>query len=122
MSQTIAVPTRESIWMNELGGKTIVGIRPVRETSPVPQVRMIFTDGSEYLVEPRAGVYFEGCLINTLRRAQPITEVVIERDEDETYVELRAKTFPLLEMRAVNRTLPRAHFPFLLISGGELRG
>lgn len=110
--------TREACWLSQFEGKHLQSIRPIRHDTPVPSIGVSFTDGTEYLVEIKQGVYFEACLINTLRRAQPVYDVIIERTNHDTVVEVRAQTFPMFELRAVNRTLPVGNFPFRLSQGG----
>lgn len=103
-------------WGSALKGKTIRGIRPAHDNGPVPVVNMLFTDDSAVTISVVDGVYFEGCLINTLRKAQPIEDVVIRGDETFGHYEIavRARTFPLLELRAVNKDNRADEFPFVL--------
>lgn len=105
---------QERAWIEELKGKTIKGVRPEHKSGPVPTVRLQFTDGTNYDLEVRRGVFFESCLINTLRRAQPIHRVVMVQTGDDTMLELRTKTFPLLQLCAVNKELATGEFPFVL--------
>lgn len=100
-------------WLTELKGKTIKAVRP-NHNEDVPSVRLLFKDDSEFELFVRTGVYFEGCLINTLRRAQPIVDIVMVADGDETYIEFAAETFPLLILLAVNKKLAPGNFPFWL--------
>lgn len=99
-SMTLAA---EKEWMAQLGGKTIKGVRPQHNNSPVPEVSVLFSDGTAYLITVKPGVYFEGCLINTLRRAQPIEKVVVLTLGTDTIIEIRTKTFPLLQLVAQSR-------------------
>lgn len=104
----------EKSWLSEMEGKTITAVRPVRPVGPVPTVNLAFADGSEYTVEPKRGVYFEGCLINTLRRAQPVETVDIHRDGRFTLITVEAGEFPLLMLSAENKSLDSKEFPFVL--------
>jgi predicted CopG family antitoxin len=102
----------EKHWLSEFQGKTIRGVRPTHEFGPVPQVNLMFTDGTAYLLSIKEGVYFEGCLINTLRRAQSVSDVVIKFYGKDISLEIRSKTFPMLELRAVAKELPAGELPF----------
>ena len=104
----------ENTWLSQLQGKTIKGVRPTHDGGPVPQVNLMFTDGTAFLLSVKPGVFFEGCLINTLRKAQPIHNVVISTRGNDTKIDIRSKTFPLMHLRAVNKELGPGEFPFLL--------
>jgi hypothetical protein len=106
--------SHEQDWLSQMGGKTINAVRPTHPNGPVPQVRLGFTDGTEFIISPKRGVYFEGCLINTLRKAAPVTDVLIERDGTGTMLSLGSRTFPLLVLMAVNKGLPSSEFPFVI--------
>lgn len=114
-SQT-ADPKGQADWLALLQGKTIRGVRPTHDNGPVPDVNLLFTDDTALTISVKPGVYFEGCLINTLRRAQPIVEVVLVGDAVTGIYTLtiRSRTFRLLEMMAVNKDLPADEFPFML--------
>lgn len=102
-------------WLRQLQGKTIRGVRPTHDNGPVPDVNVLFTDDTALTISVQPGVYFEGCLINTLRKAQPIVGVRGYTDGAGNFrLEIRSRTFPLLVLRA--RTDDPDEFPFLLSS------
>lgn len=103
---------QEKLWLHELLGKTIRGVRPVHDGSPVPMVNLLFTDGSTYQISVASNVYFEACLINILRKAQRVEDVIITTQGNDTKVVVRAKTFPMLQLRVVNKG--DAEVPILL--------
>lgn len=118
---TIQIPAPEARlrpftgdWLPLFEGKTIRGVRPTHDRGPVPDVNLLFTDDSAYTISVKPGVYFEGCLINTLRKAQPVTNVLVVSDvlAGAYTVELRSRTFPLLQLLAVNKEIPYEEFPF----------
>jgi hypothetical protein len=81
----------------------------------VPDVNLLFTDDTALTISVKPGVYFEGCLINTLRKAQPIVDVFMTTAGTGSYtVEVRSRTFPLLVLEAVNKDNPTDEFPFML--------
>lgn len=97
-----------------LEGKVLRGVRPTHDNGPVPEVVLLFEDGTTFTARVLPGVYFEGCLINTLRKAQPITKVTVDTVEARTIVTLRCRTFPLIQLMAVNKELEVGVFPFRL--------
>jgi hypothetical protein len=102
-----------SSWQQQLQGKTIRGVRPTHDNGPVPDVNVLFTDDTALTISVRDGVYFEGCLINTLRKSQPVADVRADTDGIGNFtLEIRSRTFPLLLLRA--RTDEPDEFPFLL--------
>lgn len=107
------VMEHEKLWLNELVGKTIRGVRPVHhDNDPVPTVNLMLTDGSAYSIAVADGVFFEACLINILRRAQRIHDVIITTKHNDTKVDVRSKSFPMLHLRVVNKG--EAEFPLTL--------
>ena len=118
MTLQIQDPTSEiteADWQSLLVGKTIRGVRPTHDNGPVPDVNLLFTDDTSFTLSVKPGVYFEGCLINTLRKAQPIVNVLTVTDGFGRYtVEIRSRTFPLLVFEAVNKDNPTNEFPFML--------
>lgn len=110
--QGVSLTTQDD-WLVEFKDKVVSALRSKHE-GPVPSVWIEFTDGSKYEVFVRAGVYFEGCMINTLRKAQPITDVLCVSDGADTYLEVAASTFPLFLLLAVNKKIPEGDFPFWL--------
>lgn len=102
-------------WLPTLYVKTLQAIRPSHDNGSVPDVNLLFTDGSAFLLSVKPGVYFEGCLINTLRKAQPIANVLAVTGGDGDWcVEIRSLTFPLIMLLARNKDLPHDEFPFEL--------
>jgi hypothetical protein len=111
----------ENDWLDELKGKTLLAIRAHHyDNTPVPTVGISFTDGSTYEVISKPGVFFEGCLINTLRKAQPIVDILVIIDRNDTMVEVAADTFPLFMLTAQNKHIPRGEFPFVLTRREDL--
>lgn len=106
--------SHQNNWLSLLQGKTIRGVRPTHDSGSVPQVRLLLTNGTAFLISVKEGVFFEGCLINTLRRAQPIHDVVITMTKNDTKIDVRSKTFPMLVLRAINREGVPGEFPFLI--------
>ncbi len=110
------VRTDHDVWNDALLGKTFRGVRPTHSNGPVPEVVLLFTDGTQATISVLDEVYFEACLINTLRKAQPVAEVNISftpETTDRAYtIEVRSRTFPLLVLRAVNKGRPAEDFPF----------
>lgn len=105
----------EKDWLLDFEGKTIQSIKTGHEDdNVVPFVTVEFSDGSRYKILVRDGAFFEGCMINTLRRAQPIVEVMVVIEDDDTIVEVAAGTFPLFMLMATNKRLSRGTFPFWL--------
>lgn len=96
-----------------LVGKTLRGVRPSHDNGPVPDVNLLFTDGTAITLSVKPGVYFEACLINTLRKAQPVVDVILSHDGGGDHkLEVRARTFPLLTLLAVNKELALEECPF----------
>lgn len=106
---------REKQWLSFLKGKTLLGLRPHRNQGPVPCVHIQFTDGSTYTVSPVQGVYFEGCLINTLRKARPVTDVMIFQVSGETCIQVESESFTLFELYAQNKWCDSSIFPLEII-------
>lgn len=105
----------EKHWLSELQGKTLKGVRPIHDNGPVPDVRLMLTDGTTYIVSVPDGVYFEACLINTLRRAQPVHDVIVTTKGNDTKIDVRSKTFPMLTLRATVKSGDKDLFPFSLV-------
>jgi hypothetical protein len=105
----------EKDWFLDFEGKTIQSIKTKHEeNNVVPYVTVEFTDGSQYEIYVRDGAFFEGCMINTLRKAQPVVDVMVVTEEDDTIVEVAAATFPLFMLMATNKRLESGVFPFWL--------
>lgn len=105
----------ETSWLVQLEGKSLLGVRPeYNEHDRVPAVVVSFTDNTKFKVSVKDGVFFEGCLINILRKAQPVYDVVLLVDKEDTYLEVRAETFPMFTLMAQNKRLPEGEFPFHL--------
>jgi hypothetical protein len=119
MTVQLEAPTVETIndvdWLPILQGKTIRGVRPTHDNGPVPDVNVLFTDDTALTISVKPGVYFEANLINTLRKAQPIVDVIMSTAGSGSYtVEIRSRTFPLLVLEATNKDNPVDEFPFVL--------
>ncbi len=99
----------------DLKGKTIFRITPIHGDG-APQVRIEFKDRTSYILSVQENVFFEGAMINHLRKAQPIVDVIESylggRDH---VVELRARTFPQLQLLARNMTDQPHRSPFELV-------
>lgn len=107
-------------WLAELKGKTLRSIKTEHNRDDsVPSIVIEFTDDTSYTVTVKEGVYFEGCMINTLRKAQPITDLVFLKEGPDTLVEFVADTFPLFILLAVNKKIPVGDFPFWLEKDGD---
>jgi hypothetical protein len=105
----------EEEWLRHFKGKTLLSVRPTySEGSRIPSVTVTFTDASVFLISPREGIYFEGCLINVLRKARPIEKIECEVDPDDCYLEVRADTFPLFILLGQNKRMDDNRFPFNL--------
>ena len=105
----------ETAWLSEFEGKSLLGVRPeYNENDRVPGVMVSFTDNTRYLIQVKGGVFFEGCLINILRKAQPVYDVALVVDKEDTYLEVRAETFPMFVLMAQNKRIPEGEFPFVL--------
>ncbi len=113
--------------LEEFQGRTLYSLRPRRpdHTDGKPHVELQFRDGSQYEIHAKLGVFFEGALINTLRKAQPVAAINIEDIDDEhdarkTYVniEFACETFTLFALRArldaIHKYEPDM-FPFLVL-------
>jgi hypothetical protein len=112
---TLRVGLESDAWNGALLGKTIRGVRPTHDSGPVPEVVMLFTDGTTAKISVLDEVYFEACLINTLRKAQAVADVTVDTDFAGSHtIEIRSKTFPLVVLRAVNKGRPVEDFPFRL--------
>ena len=126
MTLQIQDPTSEiteADWQSLLVGKTIRGVRPTHDNGPVPDVNLLFTDDTSFTLSVKPGVYFEGCLINTLRKAQPIVNVLTVTDGFGSWsVEIRSRTFPLIQLLAVNKDNPTNEFPFMLTTRSKSDG
>lgn len=113
MTTQLQTPGLEADLVKSLVGKTIRGVRPTHDRGPVPDVNVLFTDDTAITLSVKPGVYFEGCLINTLRKAQPITEVIVRADGGGDHsLEIRSRTFPLMLLLAVNKELALDECPF----------
>jgi hypothetical protein len=100
-------------WLRRFEHKNIQMIRPFRDDSPVPEVLLKLTDGAEFIIGVHEGAYFEACLINTLRKRQPIEAVFVSDNEHgDYYVEVRCATFPLFVLTGVHRETRQ--FPFTI--------
>jgi len=105
----------EKDWLLDFEGKTIQSLKTRHEeNNVVPYVTVEFTDGSKYQILVRDGAFFEGCMINTLRKAQPVVDVMAVVEGDDTIVEVAAGTFPLFMLMATNKRLDAGVFPFWL--------
>jgi hypothetical protein len=126
MTTQIQDPTSaisDTEWLAALEGKTIRGVRPTHDNGPVPDVNLLFTDDTAFTLSVKPGVYFEGCLINTLRKAQPIMNVLVVTDGFGSWsVEIRSRTFPLMQLLAVNKDNPTDEFPFELVAREKSNG
>ena len=102
-------------WISEFQGKTLRRVHSKRDSGdPVPYVHVEFDDGSKYEVCIKRDLFFEGCLYNILRKAQPVERIQFIKRGTRTIVEIRAHTFPLFVLRAVDKE-GRHEFPFTLI-------
>ena len=113
MDEIVLEIDAENAWIDKLKGKTLTYIRPHFEDK-TPRVVLHFNDETWYEVSTKPGVFFEGCLVNTLRKAQPIADVVCVRDNVDTYMEVSAGSFPLFILLAQNKQRPADDFPFEL--------
>jgi hypothetical protein len=104
----------ERVWTNTFEGKTIKSIRPRHRDGGAPTVDLSFTDGSAFEIAILDGVYFEGCLINTLRRAQPVLSVLVWRVDYHWTITFESATFPLIMLEASNRQRNSTDFPFVV--------
>lgn len=103
----------EQRWLDMFKGKTLKSVRTkYTDESRIPAVVVSFIDDSAFEISVLDGVYFEGCLINILRKAHEVDEVMVVVDENETYIEVRAKTFPMFILLAQNMQIPAGDFPF----------
>lgn len=88
-------------------GKTLKAIRTGHDddANGVPHVMVHFTDGSVYRFDVKENVYFEAALFNGLRKAAPVAflDRKVEIYAGITVLEVRAKTYPLFILRAVDR-------------------
>lgn len=104
----------ERNWESLLVGKVIHHIKTERE-SRVPTVVVEFRDHTVFTIDVIDGAWFEGCLINTLRRAQAVTEVNVTGEGNDHIVEVRASSFPLFVLIASTDKLKFGHpFPLIL--------
>lgn len=102
-------------WFPEFRGKTFKSVRPRSDNGVrVPIVDIHFESGEHFVLAVREGVYFESCMINTMRRAQPVTEVLIYRDNGTWNVEIETLEFPMLFISAQVRDDNFEEFPFKL--------
>ena len=107
--------SHQNNWLSLLQGKTIRGVRPTHDNGPVPDVNILFVDGTVATISVKDGVFFESCFVNTLRKSAPIVEAVFLSDGLGSHVvEVRARTFPLIRLGAVNKSIPSDEFPFIL--------
>lgn len=107
-------------WITEFQGKTLRAIRTRHgENGTVPFVLVMFDDGSTYEVHVKDDTYFEAAMFNSLRRAQPVSKVHIFTGGNRTTVEVKAETFPLFLLRAVDRR--ERGFPFELVKVRDAR-
>jgi len=104
-------------WLVEFKGKTIRHMRTLhKDNSVVPSVEIEFIEGDKYEVLVREGAFFEGCMLNTLRKAQPVVDVTWDREGADVCIEVSAETFPLFILLATNKKAPLGTFPFWLQS------
>ena len=114
-STTLRVGLESDSWNDALLGKTIRGVRPTHDNGPVPEVVILFTDGTTAKISVLDEVYFEACLINTLRKAQAVADITVDTDSAGSHtIEIRSRTFPMLVLRAINKGRPPEDFPFRL--------
>ena len=106
----------ESHWRSQFVDKTVLSLRPKHDTTNgVPKVELVFTDSTMFTIGVVEGVFFEGCMINTLRRAQPVVDVAIVPDEHGAWmIEVSARSFPLFMLMAENKGIEHHAFPFTL--------
>jgi hypothetical protein len=103
----------ERRWQAELKGKELIGLKTIHPAGPVPHVQVWLKGGGLYVIKPGENVYFQGCMINTLRKPQPIDLVQIAQEGRDFYVEVWSETFPLFSLIGVQRG-DIAEFPFAL--------
>lgn len=104
-------------WWDELDGRVIQAVRTGYFSGPgtKPHIKMLMKDGNSYAIVVREDVYFEGCMLNTIRHAQDIDHITFQRKDKHHTVEVWCKTFPLFILRARNgSSCPGSQFPFQL--------
>lgn len=105
--------SKETELLGLFGGLTLNRVQPEWNGSPVPHVFLGFSGNRIIKVEVDDGVVFQACMINTLRRSQPVCDVVISKKEAHTFVQLWARDFPLVTFLGLNRGRPSKDFPFI---------
>ncbi len=97
-------------------GKTIKNLRPNHDQR-VPRIDVLLTNKKPLRISVLDGVFFEGALVNCLRRAGKCSNVMYAYGGNRSHVvELRAFTFPMLQLMAVNQgpDLKPTDFPFVV--------
>lgn len=104
-------------WLNAFRGKTLQYIRQARVPgSTIPFVRIGFTDGSNYQVHPKDDVYFEACMLNSIRKARAVKHIdfiVPDQIGESWMVEVRTNTYPLFMLMG-RHSNDVSLFPFIL--------
>lgn len=95
----------ETSWLAEFSGKTLHAVRTRRHPKDamkdsVPWVEVTFTDGSRYEIHIQNGLFFEGCLYNALRKAQPVDRILFLDRGPRFIIEVKARSFPLFILRS----------------------
>lgn len=107
----------EADWLEEFRGLTLKGLRPAHnEGSSLPYVWISFHGDIYYEVTINDDTFFEGCYVNTLRKAQPITGVKIKRRGNDYQISVNTNSFSLFKLSAVSRVNGDV-FPFSLEEG-----
>lgn len=111
----------EQEWVDQLVGKTVWGIRPHHDDGKdIPKVDLTFKDNARFTLAVKQGTYFEGCLINTLRRSTPVADVLVTSVDGDWMLEVSADNSPLFILTAVNKSLDDEVFPFVLTREADL--
>lgn len=124
VKQELGAEIQKDDWWDELDGRVIQRIKVgyFEGQGSRPHIRILMKDGKAYAIIIREGVFLEGCFNNLVRNTQDIDSIRFKRKDKDHSVEVWAKTFPLFIMRAINRGIPGAQFPFQLFELGDFDG
>lgn len=106
-------------WAEELCGKTLRAIRGRHKEDGTPFVYMMTEkDGALEHYEIHTshdGIYFEGALINTLRKTAEIVGVNLYEGNYRTTLDIVTKGYPLVILRTMCKEGVEGPFPLTLV-------
>ncbi len=111
---TVIEQVAQTEWLSELKGLTLNNIRTKRDgDDPIPYVYLSFEGDFEYEIRVKKNTYFEGALVNSLRKVKTIDHIEMYEHNGYYIVEVCSRSFALFVLRAKLND-GNAEFPFEL--------